>query len=130
MITLLRDRLATYASDSYSHGLLHRSQEALSFPGVQVAPDLRLYRRKAYKFVGSLFASVIGALRRDPRFRNLPVFELEMLADTHANAERQLVGELKDRVHLDDIGEDLWETPAQLNEKASHEDSMIEQLGE
>jgi hypothetical protein len=52
-----------------------------------VAPDLRLYRRKAYKSVGSLFASIIGALRRDPRFRNLPVFELEMLADTHAQRQ-------------------------------------------
>jgi hypothetical protein len=75
----LRDRCATYASDG----------------------------RKAYKIVDSLFASIIVALRRDPRFRNLPVFELELLlADTRVRAERLLVRELKDRIHLDDIGDD------------------------
>jgi hypothetical protein len=60
MIMPLRDRFATYASDG----------------------------RKAYEIIDSLFA-VIVALRRDPRFRNLPVFDLELLlADTRVNAER------------------------------------------
>ena len=75
MIITLRDKLATYASDG----------------------------RRAYKIVDSLFAGIIVALRRDPRFSNLPVFDLELLlADTRVNAERSLIGELKDRVHLDD----------------------------
>jgi hypothetical protein len=79
MIITLRDRLANYASDG----------------------------RKAYKIVDSLFAGIIVALRRDPRFSNLREFDLELLlADTRVNAERHLLGELKGRVHLDDIGED------------------------
>jgi hypothetical protein len=76
----LCDRLATYASDG----------------------------RRAYKIVDTLFAGIIVALRRDPRFRNLRVFDLELLlADTRVNAERQLIEELKDRIHLDDVGDDL-----------------------
>jgi hypothetical protein len=79
MIMALRDKLTIYASDGH----------------------------KAYKIIDSLFAGIIVALRRDPRFRNLPVFELELLlADTRVSAERLLVRELKDRIHLDDIGED------------------------
>jgi hypothetical protein len=40
-------------------------------------------------------------------FNNLRVFDLELLlADARVNAERHLVGELKDRIHLDDTGED------------------------
>ena len=79
MIITHRDRLANYASDGH----------------------------EAYKIVDSLFAGIIVALRRDPRFSNLRVFDLELLlADARVNAERHLVGELKDRIHLDDIGED------------------------
>jgi hypothetical protein len=75
----LRDRCATYAGDG----------------------------RTAYKIVNSLFASIIVALRRDPRFRNVQAFDLELLlADTRVSAERLLIRELKVRVHLDDIGED------------------------
>ena len=79
MILPLRDRLATYVSDG----------------------------RNAYKITDSLFAGIIVALRRDPRLRSVPVFDLELLlADTRVNAERLLVRELKDRIHLDDIGEE------------------------
>jgi hypothetical protein len=76
----LRDRLATYASDG----------------------------RKGYKIVDIFFAGVITALRHDPRFRTVPFFELELLlADARANAECHLVRELRDRIRLDDVGDDL-----------------------
>jgi hypothetical protein len=101
--TSLRDRCATYTSGGCT----------------------------VYTIIDSLFARIIVALHRDPRFRNMPVFELELLlADTRVSAERLLIRELKDRIHLDNVREDLQETPAQLNEKTSHQDSMIEQLGE
>jgi hypothetical protein len=80
MIMTLRDRLADYASDG----------------------------RSAYQIVEALIDGIIAALRRDPRFRSMPVFDLELLlADTRVNAERQLIEELKDRIHLDDVGDDL-----------------------
>jgi hypothetical protein len=75
----LRDRLTTYASDG----------------------------RTAYKIVGALFDNIISRLRRDPRFRAVSVFDLELLlADARVNAERQVMHELKDRIHLDDIRDD------------------------
>jgi hypothetical protein len=75
----LRDRLTTYASDG----------------------------RTAYKSVGALFDNIISRLRRDPRFRAVSVFDLELLlADARVNAERQVMHELKDRIHLDDIRDD------------------------
>ena len=77
----LRDRLATYASDG----------------------------RRAYKIVDALVDGIIAVLRRDPRFRAVPLCDLQLLlADARANAAKQLICELRDRVHLDDIdGEDL-----------------------
>jgi hypothetical protein len=60
--------------------------------------------RRAYKIVGALFAEIIATLRRDPRLHELSVFDLELLlADARANAERQLVYELRDRIHIDHI---------------------------
>jgi hypothetical protein len=76
----LCDRLATYVSDGH----------------------------RAYKIVDTLFSGIVVALRRDPRFRTVPIFELELLlADARADAEYHLVRELRDRVHLDDVGDDL-----------------------
>jgi hypothetical protein len=75
----LCDRLATYASDG----------------------------RRAYKIVDTLFAGIIVALRRDPRFRAVPIFDLELLlADTRADIEKHLVRELRDRIHIEDVGQD------------------------
>jgi hypothetical protein len=80
MLTL-RDRLAIYASDG----------------------------RRAYRIVDTAFANIIACLRRDPRFRGVSASDLELLlADARASAETQLVRELRDRVHVEDvIGEDL-----------------------
>ncbi|MDA9424024.1 hypothetical protein [Bradyrhizobium sp. CCBAU 53380] len=64
--------------------------------------------RRAYTIVGTLFARIIRTLRRDPRFSAVPRFDLELLlADERAEAERQLVRELRDRIHADDLGEDF-----------------------
>jgi hypothetical protein len=79
MIMSRSDRLATYASDG----------------------------RRGYKIADTLFASIIVALRRDPRFRAVPIFDLELLlADTRADAEKHLVRELRDRIHIEDVAED------------------------
>jgi hypothetical protein len=65
--------------------------------------------RRAYGIVGTVFARIIRTLRRDPRFSTVPIFDLELLlADVRVEAERQLVRELRDRIHVDDIeGEHL-----------------------
>jgi len=57
----------------------------------------------AFQIVETTFAKIIAALRRDPRFTNIPVFELELLlADPRGETERTLFAEMRDRVHLDD----------------------------
>ena len=79
MLTV-RDRIVTYASDG----------------------------RKAYEIVDAVFADIINSLRHDPHFRGVSAFDLELLlADARAIAERRLVRELRDRIHVADIiGED------------------------
>ncbi len=64
--------------------------------------------RRAYNITDALVASFIAALRRDPRFRDVTVSEFELLfRDTRVAAEKELVRELRDRIHLDDLaGED------------------------
>jgi len=75
----LCERLATYASDG----------------------------RRAYEIVDTLFSGIVEALRRDPRFHAVPIFDLELLlADTRADIEKQLVRELRDRIRIEDVGED------------------------
>jgi hypothetical protein len=64
--------------------------------------------RRAYGLVDVIFTDVVIALRKDPRFGAVLRFDLELLlADARRNAEIFLVRELRDRVHLDDIGEDI-----------------------
>jgi hypothetical protein len=63
--------------------------------------------RRAYKIVDALFAGIIAALRRDPRFGAVTVSDLDLLLrDPHIAAEKELMHELRDRVHLDDLAED------------------------
>ena len=60
--------------------------------------------REAFGIVESLFAEIVAALRRDQRFTDVRLQELELLfADARADAERRLFNELRDRVHLDDV---------------------------
>lgn len=60
--------------------------------------------REASHIVEKLFYAVVVALRRDPRFAGIPLREFQLLlADVHADAERRLFDELRDRVHLDDV---------------------------
>ena len=63
--------------------------------------------RRAYPIVGLLFDNIVARLRRDPRFSAVPTSEFDLLlAEVRADAEMLLVRELRDRVHLKDIGED------------------------
>jgi hypothetical protein len=63
--------------------------------------------RVGYVIAAEIFGGIITVLRRDPRFRHLSILEFElMFADTRADTEEYLIHELRDRVHLDDIGED------------------------
>jgi hypothetical protein len=57
----------------------------------------------AYDIIDAAFAKLIAALRRDPRFATIPVFELELLlANLRGEIGRELFNEMTDRVHLDD----------------------------
>jgi hypothetical protein len=59
---------------------------------------------EAFKIVESLFDRIVAALRRDRRFADVRLQELELLfADARADAERRLFDELRDRVRLDDV---------------------------
>jgi hypothetical protein len=54
-----------------------------------------------------LFADIIAPLRRDTRFGAITVSDFELLfRDAHVAAEKELVRELRGRIHLDDLGED------------------------
>ena len=58
--------------------------------------------RKGYAIADGIFTDIIVSLRRDPRFRGVPIFDLELLlADARGDAEHRLIGELKDRVHVE-----------------------------
>jgi hypothetical protein len=60
--------------------------------------------RQASHFVEEFFDAIVVALRRDHRFAGISLYEFELLlADVHADAERQLFNQLRDRVHLDDV---------------------------
>jgi hypothetical protein len=63
--------------------------------------------RCAYGLVETIIADILIGLRKDPRFKIVPRFDLELLlADARRNAEILLVRELRNRIHIDDIGED------------------------
>jgi hypothetical protein len=63
--------------------------------------------RRAYPIAEEIFAGIITALRRDLRFRAVAFDALELLlADARREAEIKLVRELRDRIHIDDIGDD------------------------
>jgi hypothetical protein len=60
--------------------------------------------REASHIVEEFFDAIVVALRRDRRFAGIPLRDFELLlADAHADAERRLFNELRDRVHLDDV---------------------------
>jgi hypothetical protein len=60
--------------------------------------------REASRIIEEIFDAVVVALRRDQRFACIPLREFELLfADIHADAERRLFDQLRDRVHLDDV---------------------------
>jgi hypothetical protein len=60
--------------------------------------------REAFSLVDDLFTDIVVALRRDCRFTDICLSELELLlADARANTERRLFEKLRDRVHLDDV---------------------------
>ena len=64
--------------------------------------------RRAYGLVDEIFTDIVVALRKDSRFNDVLRSDFELLlADARRNAEILLVRELRDRVHLDDIGEDM-----------------------
>ena len=59
--------------------------------------------RKAFQYVEALFTKVAAALRRDPRFATITLFELELLlANERCEAEKILVDEMRDRIRLDE----------------------------
>ena len=63
--------------------------------------------RRAYKIVDTMFAGIVRALRRDPRLHALSVFEIELLPrDEYVEAERKLVAEMRDRIHVDVLAEE------------------------
>jgi hypothetical protein len=63
---------------------------------------------RAYGLVDKIFTDTVVALRKDSRFNAVLRSDFELLlADARRNAEILLVRELRDRVHLDDIGEDV-----------------------
>jgi hypothetical protein len=60
--------------------------------------------REASHIVEELFDAIIVTLRRDRRFAGVPLRDFDLLlADVHADAERRLSNQLRDRVHLDDV---------------------------
>jgi hypothetical protein len=60
--------------------------------------------REAFRIVETLFDGIVAALRRDQRFADISLGELELLlADKRIEAERDLFAKLRDRVHLDDV---------------------------
>jgi hypothetical protein len=64
--------------------------------------------RRAYGLVDTIFADTVVALRKDSRFNDVLRSDFELLlADARRNAELLLMHEQRDRVHLDDIGEDI-----------------------
>jgi hypothetical protein len=65
--------------------------------------------RKAYRIIGALFDNIVVALRRNPRIHAaVSRDDLELLlANTRRHTEILLVSELRGRVALSDIGEDL-----------------------
>jgi hypothetical protein len=59
--------------------------------------------RNAFRIVETVFTDIIARLRRDPRFKSVSQFELELLlADTSSKAENLLFAELRDRIALRD----------------------------
>jgi hypothetical protein len=59
--------------------------------------------RSAFEYVKTLFTQIITTLRRDPRFAEMTLFELELLlANQPSEAEKILFSEMRDRVRLDD----------------------------
>jgi hypothetical protein len=67
--------------------------------------------RDAFAIVETTFAKIIAVLRRDPRFTNIPVFELELLlADSRGETETTLFAALRDRIHLDDAEDAVHRT--------------------
>jgi hypothetical protein len=64
--------------------------------------------KRAFPIIGALTTAYIRALRKDPRFCAVPFDDLELLlADEQAEAERKLVCELRDRVHVEDLEDEL-----------------------
>ena len=59
---------------------------------------------EAARIIDELFNNIITALRRDQRFAEIRLQELELIfADPRADAEQRLFDELRDRVQLDDV---------------------------
>ena len=60
--------------------------------------------REAALILDELFNNIIAALRRDRRFAEIRLQELELIfADPRADAEQRLFDELRDRVQLGDV---------------------------
>jgi hypothetical protein len=59
--------------------------------------------RAAFQIADDMFAKLIAVLRRDRRFTNIPVFELElMFEDVRNEVEAVLFNEMHARVRLDE----------------------------
>jgi len=60
--------------------------------------------REGLEIADEAFVDIIAALRQDPRFRAVSLFDLELLlADKRAELGRRLVRELRSRIHIDDL---------------------------
>ena len=60
--------------------------------------------REAALILDELFNNIIAALRRDRRFAEIRLQELELIiADPRSDAEQRLFDELRDRVQLGDV---------------------------
>jgi hypothetical protein len=64
--------------------------------------------KRAFPIIGAVTSAYIRALRKDPRFSSVPFDDFDLLlADERAEAEHKLVHELRGRIRVEDIEDEL-----------------------
>ena len=83
-------------SDATSDTLTEKIWDAIDLDFVWTEQD-------AIDPVNQIFNDVVAALRRDPRFKNIPPSEFDLLlADTHRQAEQDVGWLLHDMIDVND----------------------------